>query len=354
MLMRPPRLKPGFGSTAAARPWLQPVALALLLTLLLPMLAACGNPVLADGSRNAATTAGAAVDQAMVAATDAANPLACFTDATGATVRVPFQPRRVVALMGSYAETWLLAGGRLVGTTSDAVSERNLKLDPDVTVVGSVKEPNLEQLLALSPDFVILAADIDGHRKLDTQLNSLGIAHAYFLVEHFNDYLDQLRIFSGLTGKPALYQQNGIDVQNRIQTVLDRAVQPAAGHPKVLLIRAFSGGAKARKADTMTGRMLAELGCDNIADRYPSLLNDLSMENIIAEDPDFIFVVTMGESTEKAMAALREGVQQNPAWNRLAAVRNGRYIVLPKELFHYKPNARWDEAYAELARLLGR
>lgn len=320
---------------------MQKLALTLLLAFLLPALAACGNPAIASGA-----SAGAIPGEAATAAIR-------FTDDTGATVAMPQAPRRVVALMGSYAETWLLAGGRLVGVTSDAQSERNLQLDPDVTVVGSVKEPSFEQLLALSPDFVILSTDIEGHRKLGPQLSALAIPHAYFQVEHFDDYLDMLRIFTDLTGNQAFYEQNGLAVQRRIQAIRSQA-GALAGQTKVLLIRAFSGGAKARKADTMAGRMLAELGCDNIADRHASLLDEMSLEAVIVEDPDFIFVITMGESTEKALAGLRDGVQRNPAWSRLSAVRNGRYVVLPKELFHYKPNVRWDEAYAELARLLGR
>ena len=36
----------------------------------------------------------------------------------------------------------------------------------------------------------------------------------------------------------------------------------------------------------------------------------------------------------------------------LTAVKQDRLILLPKELFHYKPNARWGESYAYLAKIL--
>jgi iron complex transport system substrate-binding protein len=75
------------------------------------------------------------------------------------------------------------------------------------------------------------------------------------------------------------------------------------------------------------------------------------MEVIIQEDPDFIFVITMGDS-EKALQNLKEGIETNPAWKDLSAVKNNRYIVLPKELFHYKPNARWGESYEYVAKIL--
>ena len=75
------------------------------------------------------------------------------------------------------------------------------------------------------------------------------------------------------------------------------------------------------------------------------------MEVIIKEDPDYIFVVTMGDS-DKALKNLRESIEKNPAWSELSAVKNQRYIVLPKELFHYKPNARWGESYEYMAKIL--
>ena len=34
------------------------------------------------------------------------------------------------------------------------------------------------------------------------------------------------------------------------------------------------------------------------------------------------------------------------------AVQEGRVYVLPRDLFHYKPNARWAESYAYLYELL--
>ena len=60
----------------------------------------------------------------------------------------------------------------------------------------------------------------------------------------------------------------------------------------------------------------------------------------------------MGKDTQKALDALAAGIQANPAWNSLSAVQNGRYVVLPSDLFHYKPNARWGESYEYLAKIL--
>ena len=39
-------------------------------------------------------------------------------------------------------------------------------------------------------------------------------------------------------------------------------------------------------------------------------------------------------------------------WNSLSCVKNGDYTYLPKDLFHFKPNARWAQAYLYLAEIL--
>ncbi len=276
-------------------------------------------------------------------------PGVTFTDALGHAITVE-KTDTVAALMGSFAELWLTAGGTLAGVTDDAYSERGLDLPNTVVQLGSYKSPNIERVIALQPDLVILSADTDEHVALYETLKDAGITAAYFSVMQFNEYLDTLKLFTSMTGRQDLYEQNGLAVQARV----DAAVETTKGHesPSVLFIRTFSSGFRALGSDSMTGTMLKDLGAENIADRSPSLLQDLSLEAVITYDPAFIFVVTMGADTENALDALYKGLQDNPAWAGLSAVKAGRYYVLPRELFHYKPNARWGESYEYLAKLL--
>lgn len=272
-----------------------------------------------------------------------------ITDDLGREIAVA-APQRVVALYGSYAEAWLLAGGELAGTTRDAVEERKMELGDGVEIVGTVKEPNLERILALEPDFVLLNPDIEGQMKLDETLEVLSIPHAYFQGDTYRDYLRMMAALCAVTGRADLYERNAGQVEEQIQAVLAKVPQ-AGSAPTALLIRAFSTGAKAKGADNLAGAILEDLGADNIAARQEGLLEDLSLEAIIQEDPQFILVVTMGDEGQ-ALEALKVNFEDNPGWAGLQAVQSGRYAVLPRELFHYKPNARWGESYAYLAKIL--
>lgn len=270
-----------------------------------------------------------------------------FTDDLGHEV-LTNNIKNVAAASGSFAQIWLLAGGTLAGVTQDALDKDFINADT-VIDIGALHEPSLERIIELNPDLLILSADIPAHVKLYDSLNAVGIAVTYFSVENFEDYLNMLKICSDITGRNDLYEENGVSLKDRIEEIiLQTAGKPS---PKILLLRAGSGKVTVRNSDTMAGAMLKDFGCVNIADNETSLLDNLSMEVIIAQDPDFIFATSMGDE-ENAQKALQDTLLSNPAWANLSAVKNGRYVLLNKDLFHQKPNNRWAQAYEILWGIL--
>lgn len=273
-----------------------------------------------------------------------------ITDSNGSQITLDTSAPRVVAAYGSFAEAWLLAGGELVGVTQDALEQRDLGLPEDIAVVGTVKEPNAEEIIALEPDLVLLASDITTQADIRDVLENAGLACAFFQVDTFADYAFMMEQLCAVTGREDLYEENVAQVGQQIEEAQANAAL-ASTRPNVLLIRAFSTGIKAKTDDELAGAILKDLGAHNIADDHPSMLEDLSLEEVIAADPDYIFVTTMGDE-QKALDYLNGLIQQNPAWSELSAVKEDRYIVLPKDLFHYKPNNRWGESYQYLGEIL--
>lgn len=272
-----------------------------------------------------------------------------LTDDRGVEITVS-TPERVVCLYGSYAEAWMLAGGMPVGVTEDAVSERKLALPDDMQIIGTNKEPNTELIMALDPDLVILSADIAQQLDVCEVLENAGIPCAAFRVDTWQDFADMMAIFTTLTDRSELYDA----IIPPMQLEIESTIAESAGHPSptVLLLRAYSSGVRAKGTDNLAGVMLADLGCTNIADMDSSIMEDLSLEAIIACDPDFIFISVMGGDEASALEVVNTTIGANPAWRALTAVAEGRVYVLPRELFHYKPNSRWGESYAYLAEIL--
>ena len=274
-----------------------------------------------------------------------------FTDDLGREVTLA-KPRRVAALIGSFADVWCLAGGQdtLVAAADDSWTQFDLDLPETVENLGAVKEPNVEKLLAAEPDFVLGSTKTAADVELLDLLEQSGIGVAYFDISSFEDYLRMLAVCAQLTGCPERYTQYGTDVQ----TVVERAIARQEGSaPHVLYVRATGSSCKVKNSQgTVLGEMLASLGCVNIADSETGLLETLSMETILAEDPEHIFVVLQGSDTTKAEQTLEMSLLSNPAWNELTAVREGRYHVMDQRLYNVKPNARWGEAYEKLADIL--
>ncbi|MFT3983850.1 MAG: ABC transporter substrate-binding protein [Lachnospiraceae bacterium] len=266
-----------------------------------------------------------------------------FTDALGSEISVE-RPKKVAVLSGSLADAWLLAGGKLAAATEDA--KETIQWTQEITSLGALKSPNIERMVAEDIDLAILSSTIAEHVDIRETLEQAGIRTAYFDVETFEDYAAMMDILTTITGRKDLYQEHVEAVRTEIAAQLKRA---DTSEPSVLFLRAYSTGVRAKGSDSMTGQMLKDLGCINIADSDGRLLDDLSMEAIIEADPDFVFLTTMGESQKDALQMAETLLLSNPAWSGLKAVRDGHYFVLPKELFHNKPNERWGESYQILA-----
>ena len=274
-----------------------------------------------------------------------------FTDDLGREVCIT-PPERVAALIGSFAEVWCLAGGEstLVAAADDAWTSFALGLSEDVVRLGAIKSPNLEALLDAEPDFILASCNTAANLELEETFEEAGIPVAYFDVQTFDDYLRMLEICTRLTGSPERYETYGTDVRLQVDEAI---AQQDGSAPTVLCIRATGVSCKVKGSeDNVLGEMLADLGCVNIADGDSALLEDLSLEAIIAGDPDYIFAVLQGSDPTDAEAVLEATLLSNPAWSELRAVREGRFYVLDHRLYNLKPNARWGEAYEYLAQLL--
>lgn len=276
-----------------------------------------------------------------------------FTDDLGRTVTV-HEPQRVAALLGSFADVWVLAGGSLCAAAEDAWEDFGLTLDGAVNI-GGAHSPSLELLLSADPDFVIASASTASNLEFREALEAAGIAVAYFDVDHFGDFLHMLDICTDITGRKDLYAQNGLQLQEQITQIKQRYADEAIPEEqrKVLLIRAAASVIKAKgSTGTILGEMLSDMGCVNIADNDQNLLENLSVESVIGQQPYHIFVVTMGSKPEAAKASLEAMLQENPAWSTLDAVQAGRVHYMEKNLFNLKPNAKWAQSYQKLYETL--
>lgn len=281
-----------------------------------------------------------------------------FTDSLGSLVSLDKKPDKVAVLFSSYAEMWSLAGGEVDITVGESI-ERGFA--PEGVILVDEKSGHstidLETLIANEPDLVIGTADYECQAEAVSFCREHGIPAAAFTVESYTDYLSVLRIFCDITENEQAYLDNGQAVGERIEVLLGR-VEDYIGNnpeasPKILFVRAGSSASstKAKSSDdNFACAMLKDLHCENIADADVELTGSLSTEAILLDDPDYLFITTMG--SEDAAKDYMNSLLSSSGWKDLSCVSGGRYTFLPKEMFHFKPNSKWAQAYEYLIEIL--
>ena len=274
-----------------------------------------------------------------------------FTDSEGEIVELSHKPQKTAVLFSSLAECWIEAGGEVYVTVRESVERGLVKEETELVDKGAGKTVDTEKLISLEPDFVICSADIASHRDVASALKKAKIPVAMLRMDTFEDYLTILRTLTKITGKTENYEQFGENAKSEIEQIISG--EKRENNPKILFVRSGSSysSAKAKKADdNFAAKILEDLGCINIADKAEVLLDNLSAEVILKENPQYIFVSVMGDY-DNSKAYMQELLAKKE-YASLDAVKNGRVYFLPKELFQYKPCGRWAESYRYISSIL--
>ena len=259
------------------------------------------------------------------------------------------QPTRVAVLFSSLCEVWQAAGGTVAITVGESIERGLVPSGTPLVDQGAGKSINTELLLAECPDLVIYSPDVPAQVAAAEVCKAAGIDTLPLRIETFPDYVEAIEKAVELTNNTAAQ-----DECERMRLKIEAVKATAVGNGRtVLFVRAGStqSSTKAKtSADHFAAAMLTELGCHNIADDAPLLVDTLSTEAILSIDPDHIFFSMMGD--EAAARANIEALLLRPEWQALKAVKENNVTILPRELFHFKPCGRYPLAYQFLADAL--
>jgi len=251
-----------------------------------------------------------------------------FTDAFKRKVTLKSKPQRIVSVAPSITEILFAvgAGERVVANTTycnypAAAAKR--------TKIGGYINPNVEKIVSLKPDLVLGARGTP--RDIWEQMAAVKLTAAVVDSEGSLDaMLKSITAIGRLTGEDknaaALVQR--LDLR-RQAVVKKTAKLGKADRPRVLFLFApdelYSAG---------RGSFIDELitlgGGQNIAVKTKQAWPQLSMEMILAENPQVILVLTgvMGEKQSLTSAAVLAKLRAKPQWQNIAAVKQGRVAVL--------------------------
>lgn len=258
----------------------------------------------------------------------------------------------VACLNSSIADLWSLAGGDVSITVQDSIDRGFCDEDAILVDGASGRSINLEILVASKPQLVLASADTPSHVRVKALMDDLGIPALLIRQDSFDDFLSVFRIMTRITGREDLWQEHGPG-QKEVVDEMIRECRTIGERPRVLFVRAGSAFAsvRAKRAeDHFAAAIIEDLGGVNVAAEAEALTESISLESVLAMQPDRIIIVAQGD--EEASRRYISSLFSRPGWSSVKAVRDGQVRFVSKELFNYKPNGRWSEAYRVMAEAL--
>jgi iron complex transport system substrate-binding protein len=266
-----------------------------------------------------------------------AGPLALSDDA-GRQVRLAGPARRVVSLAPSITELLFAigAGGQVVGRT---VYDRYPPAALQVPAVGDGLNPSVEAIVARHPDLVLLyrSAHTDAAAQ---QLERLGVPT--LVVRH--DGLADIARTARLLGRATGQDSGGGAVGRSIDSLLAQPLPPVRTR---LAYVVWDSPPIVIGAGSFLDELARRAGAANVFHDITTPSATVSLETIVARDPDWIAVV------RDSPGDVPPAWSQRPEWRAVRAVRDGRFLLLPADLFG-QPSARAPAAIATFLELLSR
>ena len=266
----------------------------------------------------------------------------------GQTYTVPKDPKKIAVLSNSILSMLYAVDGKAISraSTTDA-------LPPEIEalpVLGQTANINMEQLLGLNPDLVLGLEN--QHKKYESQLQSSKIPTVLINYDGIKDNVPLIKFLGALTNHEDKATTLANTYESNVNKVKDsvKAQQPA----RVAVLRATGKGVTAETDAAITASMVKDLGMTNVVTSHLDKTTTdktvpYSLETLAADNPDIIFVVTMGKE-EEITKAMKQAMTDNPAWANLKAVQNNRVVYLPSKLFLLNPGLQTPEAMARLIK----
>ena len=245
-------------------------------------------------------------------------PLA-LKDDRGVTVRLAAPPRRVVSLAPSLTEIVFLIGrGRsLVGVTRfcnvPAAASRLPK-------IGGVSDPDVERIVALSPDLVLCTTDGNPRDKVRA-LEEMGIPCFAVAPQDLEAVFTAIDRLGNLLGAADRGRVEADALRRRAQ--LARSSSDDAEKPAVLFVVSIAP-IIAAGGGTFMDELVRLAGGRNAAARFSGRYPRVSVEGLVAARPDVIFVA--------GMSSVERFPPEVTRWKEVPAFRNGAVITLEGDL----------------------
>jgi iron complex transport system substrate-binding protein len=249
-------------------------------------------------------------------------------------------PKRIISLSPSATEDLFAIGAGAQVLAVDDLS--NFPASAPMTKLSAFT-PNVEALIAYTPDLIVLNSTATKAEDVRKQLMKLGVA-VYWEISPvtLNDAYSEIGDLGKLTGR--VKEANSV-----IATMRKRITTAVNAHRKgksVTIFHELDNTLYSATSDTFIGSVYKSFNLSNIADAaatadsygYPQL----NSEYIVKVNPRIIYLAD-AEYGENAKT-----VGARPGWKNITAVRKGQIVALPTDI-----PSRWGPRLADFYEFIG-
>lgn len=269
-----------------------------------------------------------------------------LTDGLGKNFTFDQPVQKIVSLAPSNTEILFAIGAGDQVVARDTFSDYPEAAQQVKDIGGGWGEIDTEAIVALAPD-LILAAEINAAEQVKA-LEDLGLKVYYLSNPKTLDGLyENLRTVARLTGHDVEAEALIESMKSRVAAV-DEKITGASEKPLVFyeLDGTDPNAPWTSGPGTFVDLLLTQAGGANLGNVLESSWAQISLENLVTEDPD---VILLGDAVWGGVTA--EAVAARAGWNSLSAVKNSRVYPFDDNLVS-RPGPRMVDGLEQLARLL--
>lgn len=234
------------------------------------------------------------------------------------TLALHGQPyKRIVSLAPSFTQSlyYLEAQDRIVGCTSYCLAAKEDKQK----VVATAVKANVEKIISLKPD-VVLASGLTDPKDIEL-LRKVGInVNVIYTPKSFNEVCDQFIQMGMIVGKKNKAEAIVNESKATVQKTIDHHNRFSG---KKMFFQIGANPIFAVIPNTFMDDYMTFLGVDNIAKNVRQ--GSVTREFVIANNPDYIFIATMGITGEEELRV----------WNKypsMKATKNKKIFIIDSDI----------------------
>jgi len=242
--------------------------------------------------------------------------------------RVIGNPKRIVVTDYRLADSLLALGTKPYGMTSYMGSTELPYLNSNALrgVKNLGDEPNLEAILQAKPDLIISR---DSQSKIYNDLSK--IAPTITSVKT-DDWRSDFQSLAKMLHKETAADKWLDHYDNKVKKAKGKLIEKIGNDKTALYMRTMPKEYRIYGSDQFLGSTLSQLGLKPVPQvKSIEKFEDISMEQLIKLNPDYIFLEVGGpvKNGDKEAEKQYKELSQTPIWKSLKAVKNNHVYTVP-------------------------